>query len=365
MSETDLKKIMLSFSIEELCQSIVPFGSGHINNTFKVETEHSNIKYILQDINKSVFTNVPDLMNNIDRVCSHIRSKLELNLKQKNKEVLTIIPTKKAQLYHIDEDGNYWRVFRFIENHIVLDKIETNKQAFEIGKMLGEFQHHLSDFPTPPLYETIPNFHKLKFRLENLEKAIQSDTAKRVQSVKKEINQIEERSIEMLQLSEQIEQNKIPSRITHNDTKCNNFLLNSEHKGLCVIDLDTVMPGTVLYDFGDAIRTSTNTGDEDDINLDNISLNINLFSAYVRGYMEEAQFFLIQAEIEQLAFSAKFMTYIMATRFFTDYLNGDIYYKINHPEHNLQRSQAQLKLLSSMEFQFKDMKKVIVDSLKK
>ncbi len=259
----------------------------------------------------------------------------------------------------VDKDGNYWRMYIFISKHHSFNVVDSPDKAFEGGKAIGRFQAMLSDMPGGQLFETIPCFHDIEKRLEAFFTKVKENPVGRVDSVKQEIDQISRRTDEMKKILRLGKEGKIPLRITHNDTKFNNILLDENNKALCVIDLDTVMPGYIHYDFGDAIRTAANTASEDEDDLSKIKMDINLFKAYAEGYLSETIKTLNDIEIEYLAFAPKLITYTIAVRFLTDFIDGDNYFKIHHKYHNLQRTRAQLSLVMSMEEQYGDMQKII------
>ncbi|MDR1631874.1 MAG: aminoglycoside phosphotransferase family protein [Dysgonamonadaceae bacterium] len=328
--------------------SIEPLGAGHINDSFFVKTSESdNPDYLLQRINHQIFKDVELLQNNILHVTNHIRKKLiEKGEQDISRKTLTIIPAKDGKLFYFDGE-NYWRVYLFIQGGKSYDAI-TPALAYSAGKAFGEFQSYLADIPDA-VYETIPNFHNMEFRLEQFREAVANDAAGRVKDNKEIIAAIESRADEMTKVERIGREGKLPKRINHCDTKVNNVLFDEEGQVLCVVDLDTVMPGYVVSDFGDFIRTGANTGAEDDADLDNISVNLDIYTSYAQGYLKTARSFLLPLEIEFLPFGARLLTYMQTVRFFTDYLNGDTYYKTQFPEHNLQRTKAQLKLLEDLE----------------
>jgi Ser/Thr protein kinase RdoA (MazF antagonist) len=359
--------ITKQFSTEGTVLSALPYGSGHINDTYRVETAEPDChNYILQRINHKIFKNVPGLMDNIDRVTKHIRIKLE-NTPGANpdRQGLTLIPTIDQKSYYLDPDGNFWRMYIFIEDNRSYDIVDTPEKAFEGGKMFGKFQSMIADLPGGPLFETIPNFHNIDMRLETLRKTIESDPAGRASLVKEEAAFVFERAAEMGTILHLGQQGLIPSRITHNDTKFNNVLLDKNDQGLCVIDLDTVMPGYVHYDYGDSIRTSTNTGAEDDPDLTKVEMDLGLFEAYTKGFLQETRNTLTPLELEHLPLAGKLFPYMIGVRFLTDYVDGDHYFKIKHEHHNLQRARAQFKLLRSMEGQFDAMKEIVKREVEK
>ena len=343
-----LMAILKQFAIDEDMVSAVPFGNGHINDTLKVTNSKGEIKYILQRINHHIFTNVDMLQNNIFTVTSHIREKLVARGKQDvDRKVLTFIPAKDGKLYHFDGDS-YWRVCLFIPRSKSFEEV-TPQLSYEAGKAFGDFQTMLSDLPADALGETIPNFHNMEFRLKQFRDAVEANAAGRLEEVKDLVAEIEKRAKDMCIQEELYREGKLKKRTNHCDTKVNNIMFDEEGKVLCVIDLDTVMPGFVLSDIGDFIRTGANTGAEDDENLDNVEVNLEIFEAYTRGYMETAKAFLTPQEIKLLPYGGRLLTYMQTVRFLTDYINGDTYYKIHSPKHNLIRTKAQFKLLLSLE----------------
>lgn len=357
----DLKEIFENFTPDGTFLHGEPYGSGHIHDTFRVETlEWDKDDYILQRLNNRIFKNIPALQHNIERVTIHLRNKLsQIPGSDIKRECLNLIPAKDGKSWIVDKDGSYWRMYIFISNHRSYNIVDSDDKAFEGGKAIGRFQAMLADMPGEPLTETIPKFHDIENRLAILEKTISEDPKGRVSSVRWEIDEYLKRGEEMKTILRLGREGKIPLRITHNDTKFNNILLDENDKALCVIDLDTVMPGYVHYDFGDAIRTVTNTAAEDEKDLDKVRMDINLFKAYARGYLSETGKTLNDVEKDYLAFAPKLITYTIGVRFLTDFIDGDNYFKIHHEFHNRQRTRAQLKLVMSMEEQYGEMQKII------
>ncbi|MDR1407231.1 MAG: aminoglycoside phosphotransferase family protein [Tannerella sp.] len=331
------------------------FGNGHINDTLKVTMENGEAKYILQRINHAIFTNVEMLQLNIQTVTAHIRRKLEARGEPDiDRKVLTLIPTADGRTYHFDGE-NYWRVCLMIPRSRSYDGV-NEKLSYEAGKAFGDFQLMLSDLPEGALGETIPNFHNMEFRLQQFRDAVKANHAGRLDNIAELVDAIEKRAAAMCAQEELYRAGKLKKRTNHCDTKVNNILFD-EHSDqvLCVIDLDTVMPGFVLSDIGDFIRTGANAGAEDDENLDRVYVNMDIFKAYTRGYMETAKHFLTPLEIGMLPYGGRLLTYMQTVRFLTDYINGDTYYKIHYPEHNLVRGKAQFKLLQSLEAHAEEM----------
>jgi len=357
----DLKEIFGYFTADGTFLTGGPYGSGHIHDTFLVETiESDKDNYILQRLNNKIFKNIPELQHNIERVTVHLRNKLStIPGSDIKRECLILIPSSDGKSWIIDREDNYWRMYIFISNHKSYNIVDSTDKAFEGGKAIGRFQAMLADMPGEPLFETIPRFHDIENRLEILENTIKADPVGRVATVREEIYQYLNRGDEMKTILKLGRAGRIPLRITHNDTKFNNILLDENDQALCVIDLDTVMSGYVHYDFGDAIRTVTNTAAEDEKDLSKIRMDINLFKAYAKGYLSETGNTLNRIEKEYLAFAPKLITYTIGLRFLTDFIDGDNYFKIHHEYHNLQRTRAQLKLVMSMEEQYGEMQKII------
>jgi Ser/Thr protein kinase RdoA (MazF antagonist) len=357
----NLKEIYGYFMADGTFLNGEPYGSGHIHDTFRIQTAESDKDdYILQRLNNRIFKNIPELQHNIERVTVHLRNKLgKIPGSDIKRECLSLIPSAEGRTWVVDNNGNYWRMYIFISNHHSYNLVDNPDKAFEGGKAIGRFQAMLSDMQGGPLFETIPWFHNIEKRLEALIVKISENPVGRVNTVAKEIDLVLSRAEQMKIILRLGKDSKIPLRITHNDTKFNNILLDENDKALCVIDLDTVMPGYVHYDFGDAIRTAANTGSEDEDDLSRINMDINLFKAYAEGYLSETARTLNDTEIEYLAFAPKLITYTIAVRFLTDFIDGDNYFKIHNELHNLQRARAQLKLLMSMEEQYEDMKRII------
>lgn len=353
-----LKEIAGNFALNETVKEITPLGEGFINDTFVIQTENPAVSYILQRKNSNIFRDVPGMMSNIEKVTAHIRRKVEQRGGDIRREVMTVIPAKDGKLFFRDENGGYWTVCLFISDTAAYNEADSPETARKGGKGIGRFQSLLSDFDGS-LAETIPGFHNMKVRFEQWDKAISDDAAHRVKDLAEEIGWIEARREEMLAYRELVDKGMIPERVTHNDTKINNILFDRNGDVLCVIDLDTVMKAPVHNDFGDAIRTYTNTGAEDDTDPDNVSMSIEFFEAYSDGYLSEQARNLTRAELDYLAFSALYITFEQVLRFLMDYINGDTYYKIKYPGHNLVRTRAQYRLLQSMEAQYGQMKEII------
>lgn len=376
-SNEELKNIAEKFEIKGNIDSITALGPGFINDTLIVKTIDSTRqmhKYILQRKNHLVFPDVPAMMWNIKMVTEHIKAKVIQEGGDPMKEVLTIIPRrdstiedkdaapKAGKLYYKDNNGNFWAMCLFIEGSVTHEKADTTFLAYKGGEGIGKFQSYLTDFEIP-LNETIKGFHNIRWRFKQWDEAILRDAAGRVAILSEEIKWIEDRKDEMLAFWSLVENGTIPQRVTHNDTKISNILFDKEDNVLCVIDLDTCMTSTSLNDFGDAIRSYTNTGAEDDRDLDKVSMSLEMFKAYTEGYLSQRKHTLTEKEIEYLAFSAKYITFEQVLRFLMDYIDGDVYYKIASEDHNIVRTRAQYKLLQSMEKQYEQMKEIVKSCL--
>jgi hypothetical protein len=333
--------------------------SGHINETWHVQTLNENKGYVLQWINHHVFRDVPGLMSNMDRVTKHLKRKLTgPEFAGSGFTTTELIPTKDGRLFFVDDEGNYWRLMTFIDGAMSHETVANPSLAYEGGRAFALFARLTEDLQAQDLTETIPLFHHIGSRLNMFRDAVIRDPEGRVAGVSREIRFVEDRAREMHRILELGEQKRIPVRVTHNDTKFNNILFDRSGKACSIIDLDTVMPGYILYDFGDAIRTGTNNAAEDEPDLTRVSLNMELFEAYTHGYLS-AGLSLTQDEIGHLAFSARFMTYIIGLRFLTDHINGDHYYRIHRPGHNLDRARVQFRLVESIEQNLETMQKIV------
>jgi aminoglycoside phosphotransferase (APT) family kinase protein len=342
--------------------SAEPYGSGHINDTYCVVFDQAGarVRYIFQRINQRVFKNPVALMENISRVTAHLGAKFA-GQPDFSRRALTLIPTLDGAAVYRDETGDFWRVYLFIEKARTYDAVQSEAQAFQAAKAFGLFQRQLADLPVPRLHDTIPDFHHTPKRFAALEKAIESDPLNRAEQVKAEIEfALRRKAIASVLLDAQL-----PERVTHNDTKFNNVMLDDvTGEGICVIDLDTVMPGLVLYDFGDMIRTTTSPAKEDEPDLSRVTMQFGMFEALARGYLASVGDVLTAAEKSHLAFSGKLITFEIGLRFLTDFLMGDTYFKIHRPNHNLDRCRTQFRLVESIEQQEERMN-VLIDSIDK
>lgn len=355
----NLEKIASKFQLEGTVARVEPLGEGFINDTFIIRTvTEQTPDYLLQRKNKRIFTNVPAMMENIEKVCKHIKKKVTEKNGDPMRQAMTVVPAIDGKLFFQDEEGEYWAVCVFIRDTIAYQAAKTPELAYQGGKGIGLFQSMVSDL-NEPLTDILPGFHNIRYRFKQWDEVLAKDPAGRKDRLAKEIDWIESRRDEMLEFWKLVETGEIPTRVTHNDTKINNILFDQKGEVLCVIDLDTVLNSTCLNDYGDAMRSYTNTGEEDDENLDNVSCNIAIFEGFTRGYLSQAIGFLTKKELEYLAFSARYITYEQVLRFLMDYIDGDHYYKIKSPEHNYQRTLAQYKLLTSMEEQYDEMCRIV------
>jgi aminoglycoside phosphotransferase (APT) family kinase protein len=349
------------FQIEGELAAIAPYGSGHINDTYCAVFQQTGVpvRFILQRINTGIFRDPVALMENIQRVTSHLAARLAGET-DGARRVLTVIPARDGCAWHEDPEGGYWRTYRFIEKARSYDAVESAAQAYQAAKAFGRFQQLLVDLPAPRLHETIPDFHHTPKRLAALEQALTADTAGRAILAKPEI----EFALAHQPIASVLLDAGLPERVTHNDTKFNNVLLDDETgEGICVIDLDTVMPGLAPYDFGDMVRTTTSPALEDERDLSKVNLQFPLFEALLRGYLATAGSALSRDEKLLLPFSGKLITYNIGIRFLTDYLNGDHYFKVHREGHNLDRCRTQFKLIESIEQQEERMDRLISELL--
>ena len=353
----DFKSIIGSFQLYGDLISVNPYGNGHINDTFEVVCNQSGtrVRYILQRINTNVFRDPVNLMENIRRVTAHLNSRCG-----DSRQTLTLVPAKDGKCYTVDAEGNYFRTYLFIENAQSYDILENSKQAYEAARAFGKFQADLADISGGRLAETIKDFHNTPVRVQNLENAIKLDKCNRLKDAAAEIDFVLSRKESCGKLIALQQQGLIPERITHNDTKLNNVMIDdATQSGICVIDLDTVMPGLAHYDFGDMVRTGTSPAPEDEVDLSKIYMRFEMFEALLRGYCSEAGKVLNDCELEYLPFAGALITLEIGTRFLTDYLEGDVYFKTHRPGHNLDRARSQFQLVRSIESQMDEMQKLL------
>ncbi|MGB0993299.1 MAG: phosphotransferase enzyme family protein [Akkermansiaceae bacterium] len=359
----DLKEIATLFDMRADFVHGHPYGSGHINDTYcsYYDQAGQRIRYIHQRLSTEAFKKPIELMENVQRVTEHALNQL---LAEGNPEArrrtLTCIPSVKGTPHAIDADGNCWRTYPFIERARTYDTIESEAQATEAARAFGEFQKLAATMPGEPLHETIPGFHNTKQRFQHLVDAIEADTENRAAGVQKEIDWFMARREEGSKVVDMLESGEIPLRVTHNDTKLNNVMLDDvTGEGICVIDLDTTMPGSAIYDFGDMVRTATSPVAEDEVDVSKVTMRMNMFEALIKGYLASAGSFLTDTERSLLAFSGKLLTMECGTRFLTDYLKGDVYFKIHRDGHNLDRTRTQIALADSIDSQMEDMEALV------
>lgn len=367
-----IKEILAQFAVEGTYVSALPFGNGHINDTFLVtfEQEESALnmsgsyQYILQRINTDAFKEPAKLMENIINVTEFLRDKAMDN--HLDRLPIYFLRTNEGLPYYLSPEKDYWRLQTFSTNTISLDQIDRPRDFYESARAFGDFQKQLADFDAHILHETIPHFHDTKIRYENFCQAVDQDLASRVNHAKREIAFVHARKDKMDMLTKQVAEGLLPLRVTHNDTKLNNVLFDKDTKeAVEVIDLDTVMPGLVAYDFGDSIRYGANTALEDETDLDKVSLSLELFTAFSQGFLEEVHPIITKEEVDSLSWGAYLMTLECGIRFLTDYLEGDHYFKTVYPNHNLDRARNQFKLIESMENHWDDMHNIVEEIYRK
>ena len=351
----DLRALAESFLLHGCFVDGASYGSGHINDTFAVRFDQAGtpVRYILQRVNQRVFRDPSAVMENIQRVTRHAAARARATGRtDPARRALTLVPTREGGAFHRDDRGGYWRCYLFIEKARTLDLAENPRQAYEAARAFGEFQRLLVDLPGARLHETIPDFHHTRKRFENLQRAIVANPRGRVASVPAELDFVRSREAMVDGLLQLQSGGDIPERITHNDTKFSNVMLDdTTNEAVCVIDLDTVMPGLSLYDFGDMVRSATNAAAEDEGDLSKVAMRMPIFEGLVAGYLASAGSILTPAERAHLAFSGKLITLEIGMRFLTDYLEGDVYFKTKSPDHNLDRCRNQFALVRSIERQ--------------
>lgn len=354
---------LIGFQLEGMVMNAVRYGSGHINDTFLMtlrKDDETEGRVILQRMNKSIFTKPVELMENIMGVTSFLRERIIENGGDPDRETLNVIPTKDGKPYFIDSEGEYWRCYKFIEDATSYDQVENPEDFYESAVAFGNFQRLLADYPAATLHETIKGFHDTKARFEVFKKAVADDVCGRAASVKEEIDFYLSHEDVANVFGDLLEKGELPLRVTHNDTKLNNIMIDNEtHKGICVIDLDTVMPGLAMNDFGDSIRFGASTAAEDEKDLDKVWCDMDLFDVYTKGFIEGCAGRLTEKEIELLPMGAKVMTFECGMRFLTDHLQGDTYFKIHRENHNLDRARTHMKLVQDMEAKWDIMNEIV------
>ncbi|PXX22113.1 phosphotransferase enzyme family protein [Hoylesella shahii] len=364
MEEKNLLQLVSHFDVQGTVKSVKPLGNGLINDTYKVAmNEEDAPAYVLQRINNAIFKDVELLQSNIEAVTAHLRKKLEeKQVADIDRRVLHFIKAETGKTYWREADDTYWRMMRFIPNAFTYETV-NEKYSHAAGLAFGEFEAALVDLPQQ-LGETIPDFHNMELRARQLKEAVQNNPVKRLSVVESMVEELN-RNVEEMCKAEQLHRDgKLPKRICHCDTKVNNMMFDADGNILCVIDLDTVMPSYVFSDYGDFLRTGANFTAEDDPNLANVGFNMDIFKAFTKGYLTSAGAFLTPIEREHLPFAAKLFPFMQCVRFLTDYINGDVYYKIKYPEHNLDRAKNQLALFNSVCSHEEEMKNFIAENSK-
>lgn len=362
MGQQELLQVIGGFDFEgELVES-VPYGSGHINDTYRLtfETPEGEKHYILQKMNRSIFTDPVGLMENIGGVTEWLKKKIIENGGDPYRETLNIVKDKEGKPYFLDGNGDFWRVYLFIDDATSYDQVKDDNDFYQSAVAFGHFQQLLSDYPAESLHETIYNFHNTVDRFAKFKRAVEEDVCGRAAEVQDEINFVLEREDLAHRLCDMQDEGTLPLRVTHNDTKLNNILIDNETgNAICVIDLDTVMPGLAANDFGDSIRFGASTAAEDEQDLSKVSCDLHLFEVYAKGYIEGCGGALTEKELESLSDGAILMTFECGMRFLTDYLEGDHYFKIHREGHNLDRCRTQFKLVADMEEKLPTMKSIV------
>ncbi len=358
----DVKRILEGFTLQgEVCQCR-RYGNGHINDTYLlVLMEHGDEhRYILQRINDDIFKDPVSLMKNVEHVTSFLKKQIKARGGDPGRETLTMVPAKDGKKYYVDENGDYWRIYLFIEDSVCYDQVKKPEDFYKSGLAFGQFQRELALFPAGELMETIPDFHNTPARLAAFKRAAEADKCHRAGQVEKEIAFVRAREGELGCAMEMLERKELPLRVTHNDTKLNNIMFDEKTgEVLCIIDLDTIMPGLSIFDFGDSIRFGASTGAEDEKDLSKVSLSLELFELYTKGFLEGCGGKLTDKEVRMLPMGARLMTMENGIRFLTDYLEGDVYFHISYPEHNLDRCRTQFKLAADMEKKWERMEEIV------
>ena len=355
--------ILENFELSGEIKEISPITIGHINDTFIVEyilENGTSRKYILQRINHNVFKKPVEVMENIVGITEFIKEKIAVAGGDTQREVLSVFKTKNGENHVVTDSGDHWRVYNYVDNSFSLNEVSSKDDFKAAAIAFGNFQKQLADYPIETLKETIPNFHNTVSRFNDFKTALKENKSGRKGEAEKEIEFVLARENDCSVITSLLESGELPLRVTHNDTKLNNVLFDKSTKNpLCIVDLDTVMPGSSLYDFGDSIRFGANTGKEDEKDLSKISLDLELFKVYVEGYLEAAGSSLTENEIKYLPFSAKLLTFECGIRFLADFINGDVYFKTEYPEHNLVRARTQFKLVEDIEAKFAEMENIV------
>ncbi len=357
-----MQEVLAQFEFPGTLKECVPYGSGHINDTFRVtfSVEGGQKRYIVQKMNKEIFRKPVELMENVTGVTSWLREKILENGGDTERETLNVILTGAGGPYYVDSQGEYWRAYLYIENATCFDSVEDEDDFYQSAVAFGHFQRLLADYPAETLHETIADFHNTVDRFRKFRCALEADVCKRADSVREEIGFVLQREPLAHELCDRQDNGELPLRVTHNDTKLNNIMIDNETgRAICVIDLDTVMPGLSVNDFGDSIRFGASTAAEDERDLDKVSLDLHLFEVYAKGFIEGCAGALTEKELDMLPMGAMLMTFECGMRFLTDYLEGDHYFKIHREGHNLDRCRTQFRLVADMEQKLPQMRAII------
>ncbi len=368
MDNSIVKELINAFAFDGKFEKSSQLHDGHINNTYVFDFREENgklNKYLVQELNTYVFKQPEALMENVMGVTEYMRKYVKENGGDVERECLYVIPAKSGKPYYIDGDNRFWRCYNFIYGAHSCQSVENPEVFLNAAKAFGKFQCILADYPIDSLTETIPNFHNTVSRFADFKKAVSDNLSGRASQAKDEIKFVLDREKDCAVLLDMLDAGELPLRVTHNDTKLNNVMFDNEtNEGICVVDLDTVMPGLSLYDFGDSIRFGANTAAEDEKDVSKVSLSLENFRAYTLGYLTTAGESLTKNEIEQLAFSSKLMTLECGMRFLGDFINGDTYFKTEYPEHNLVRCRTQFALVADIEKKMNEMQKIVCDCCK-
>jgi acetyltransferase-like isoleucine patch superfamily enzyme len=359
-----LEDAVYAFGFGPQCSYVKPFGEGHINETYAVYMpgpEGTDVpRYVLQRVNIHVFKNPAQVMENIFSVTEYLREVIRKEGGDLDRETLSYIKTKSGDTYFEDADGQPWRCLHYVPNSICHQTVEEPQQFYQSARSFGHFLKQLGDYPAEDLYETIPRFHDTVKRFRDFSEAVRKDVKNRAGQCREEIDFALAREADCGVLMKQLQEGVLPLRVTHNDTKLNNILFDADtDQGLCIIDLDTIMPGLAANDFGDSIRFGASTAEEDEPDLSKVHFDIHLYELYVKGYLEMARDVLTPAEIDSLPWGARLMTLECGMRFLADYLQGDVYFKTAYPDHNLVRARTQFRLVKEMEEQFDSMYEIL------
>ena len=352
------KSVLSAYDLGEV-QSSTPFGNGHINSTFLITAGAG--QYVLQRINTEVFKDPVGLMENLCAVTEYVAARIRARGGNPDRETLRVVMTRDGKSYYCDESG-FWRMTVYISDSISHDTTDNTAVLESAGRAFGAFVMDLGDFPADTLHETIPMFHHTPNRLQQLKDAVANDAAGRAAQVQQEIDAVLAFAAETSWLTDRLADGRLPLRVTHNDTKLNNILFDAAtDEGLCVVDLDTVMPGLLAYDFGDAIRVAANTADEGDPDVSHVGVNLENFAAFTRGILSAVPEVITENEVQSLVMGAKLMSWEVASRFLADYLNGDVYFRIHYPTQNLDRARNQTALVQAIHAHQAQMEEIVAD----